>query len=421
MTYLEAYLKLVQDTPSPEIYHKFVALFVVGASAHRKVWLEVAHRRLFPNLYVVFVSSPGSYKGTAMSIGRSFFRADDNRRWITAPNRTTLAALLNRLSDEQTAQMEAGLPVNGTKVCFSDELVDFVGLRDLDRLTFLNDLYDGLEVFDNDTKTAGYDFIREPCLCLLGCTTRDMLSECLGRHGFNSGFASRTIFVSSEESTYKCLLESHKVDSSLRDRVLETLNWAQAQGGAMKITKEALTRYDAWQRDTDNFQRTTPLDSSVKALYARMPTQTAKLSMVYALADQRMEVIIEDVHSAISLMHIVEQNFEPLYRSSGQDSLAGYKMTILEALKTLGPIKVRDLYTIHWHNIPESKLSLVLNTLINSGYIEEVFIGDKPWIKMKTVEKEDKVKTLVKEVGKAAEFIGEDIVEDMVLDIGKYD
>lgn len=384
MNYINSYLELVRDTPAPEIYHKFVALFIAGSTAHRKVWVQIAHRRLFPNLYIVFVSSPGSYKGTALSIGRQFFKADDNRAWLTAPNRTTLAAMLNRLSEQQRASEEAGLTVNGTKICFCDELVDFVGTHDLDRLTFLNDLFDGLDVFDNDTKTAGYDYIKEPCLCLLGCTTRDMLSECLGRHGFNSGFASRTIFVSSEETTYKCLLEHNKPSEKSKTEIMDTLDWIQGQAGEMTIDAPAMKRYDEWQRTTDAFSRSTVLDSSVKALYARMPTQVVKLAMVYALCDKRMAVSLMDINSAISLINIVEQNFEPLYRCSGIDPTAGYRMTIYEAVKTMGPIALDDLFATHWHNIPENRLMSVLNTMINAGYLEEYYDDSKKiWYRLK--------------------------------------
>ena len=371
MNYLEAYLKLVCNTPSPEIYHKFTALFIAGAAANRKVWFSVAHRKLFPNLYVVFVSGPGSYKGTAMSIGRSIFNEDTTRHILTAPNRTTLAALLRGMHRDQQAAEAIGATINGTKICFCDELVDFVGLRDLDRLTFLNDLYDGTDKFDYATIARGYESIKFPCFCILGCTTRGMLTECLGKQGFDSGFASRTIFVSSEESTYKCFLSENNTDESGRNVITNTLSWIQSQHGSMSIEDAALKRYDQWQKELDDFRRTNTLDAAVQSFFSREPTQVAKLAMIYALCNMRRRITIEDVNSAISLMNIVEQGFEPLYRASGNDPDAGYRQTIIDSLNTMGTLRVDDLFATHWHNIPENRLTLVLNRLVNAGHIEE--------------------------------------------------
>lgn len=66
--YLNNYLRMVEDTESPRLFHVWSAISAVAASLGRRCFLPFGPMVLFPNHYVLIVGTPGTRKSTAASI-----------------------------------------------------------------------------------------------------------------------------------------------------------------------------------------------------------------------------------------------------------------------------------------------------------------------------------------------------------------
>ncbi|KKL23906.1 hypothetical protein LCGC14_2420760, partial [marine sediment metagenome] len=68
--WIRAYMEYTLDTESPDTYHFWTALTMLGASTKRQVWLDMKMLGpVFPNFYVILVGPSGARKSAAAGIG----------------------------------------------------------------------------------------------------------------------------------------------------------------------------------------------------------------------------------------------------------------------------------------------------------------------------------------------------------------
>ena len=57
--FISTYLKYVEPQESPAIFHTWTAISTIANVLRRRVWIERGYYTLYPNLYVILVSSSG--------------------------------------------------------------------------------------------------------------------------------------------------------------------------------------------------------------------------------------------------------------------------------------------------------------------------------------------------------------------------
>ena len=70
--WISSYLRYVQNTEPPGMYHLWCAITTISAILQRKCRLEWGSLTFFPNMYVVLVGPPAARKGTSMNLARGF-------------------------------------------------------------------------------------------------------------------------------------------------------------------------------------------------------------------------------------------------------------------------------------------------------------------------------------------------------------
>lgn len=292
-------------------YHKFAGLAVIAACLSYRVWLEIERfRPLYPNQYVLLIGEAASGKGTALSTVLGLlkpFREDIAiyEGSITAP------MLADKLSGPPHAHPEAGF---SEMFFLSSELADSLGMQEtasafVKRLTML---YTGdLDQFHHATRMHGDVQVEKAILTTLICSTMDWLCDNLQVSDVKGGFVSRClvsicpsewppkrVFATTYPDNWENLIER------LRRRVAHLLSLR----GKATLTTAARQEAEKWY-----LAKPLILDGDLRAAQARIKELTLKVSLLLAAANRvSLEIELEDVQEAISIVEAAKQSEQPL-------------------------------------------------------------------------------------------------------------
>jgi len=104
--YLNEYLRMVEDTESPRIFHIWAAVFAVSAALGRRCWLPFGVFDVYPNHYILLVGTPGTRKSTAASLTRKLLKASTGVRFAPADTGGQRQGLINALFGEESQAKE---------------------------------------------------------------------------------------------------------------------------------------------------------------------------------------------------------------------------------------------------------------------------------------------------------------------------
>ena len=73
--WLKAYLKYAEATEAPQHMHFWSGVSAVAGALRRKVWIDQAYFKWYPNFYIVLVAPPGIVsKSTTVGIAMDLLR-----------------------------------------------------------------------------------------------------------------------------------------------------------------------------------------------------------------------------------------------------------------------------------------------------------------------------------------------------------
>lgn len=198
---LTTYERLVEDYQFSDIFVKWSFLAGVSACLERRCWVDRnALGYVYPNMYVMLVGAPATFKTTTAKVVIDTFlkTLPEEARPIMCANQITPAALIKRLKD---AEGHPRLMSHGCSplFVFSGEFQVF--LNDIGGgsvISLLLDMFDKRrpgELWKKDTVMHSEEAMKNPALTVLGCTTNEHLAESKLLKLAGTGFTSRFIIV----------------------------------------------------------------------------------------------------------------------------------------------------------------------------------------------------------------------------------
>ena len=194
---------------------------------------------------------------------------------------------------------------------------------------------------------------------LMGITSK--VAEILTVDYFRSGFLARFIYVIADtpERTYESVAieqsaeqevvkQDEEMESIVRSIYDSTLYW-QKKGGTfprpVRMTDEALARFNSFKWDTGTYSKGHPNEDSIEPSRQRLALSIWKCAVLLAMYDKSDEVQVKHVLIAI---HYAEQWFTNLIRMAGAISASEWQREVdeLESLLTSkgGRMKYEDAY-----------------------------------------------------------------------------
>lgn len=361
--WIQAYLAYTNESESPEIFHRWVALSIIAGALRRSVWFEMDYFRYYPNLYVVLVSPPGRCKkSTAMRIGKGYlmqvpvvkFGVDSTSR--------------ERLITDLSSSMVDG---QSSMTSHSSEFATMLATSGMDMVVFLTDIYDSPEEWTHRTKSGGTSKIKSPCFNFMAGTTPDWISRAMPLDTVGIGLTSRILFIYSDEPRIRDPFpELSKAQHQLKELLIADLTTISTIQGQYILNPEAKAYYRHWHRNT-RLEESNIAESRLSGYHERKPSHLLKVAMVMTAGISDDLVIQQDtLIDALAFLKEIEDPMKRVFSSVGRNPLASdYEQVRDYIVDNDDGVKKNQLLDRFKHNMRREELDEVVDTLIAIGEI----------------------------------------------------
>ena len=391
-SFLDTYLRYVEDTESPRIFHIWSALSGVAACLGRRVTFPFGICDLFANHYILLVGPPGGRKSTAINIMSKLVRNATAIRFApsdTAGQRQGLIIAMEGINGSEDGglidELDAAIAAadletianiemridprdSHTMYICASEFNSFIGTNASEMITFLGKMYDG-ENYDYKLKNT-QNILIDPLLNMLGGTTPTNIASAFPPEAIGQGFMSRVILVFGSRK-FKKIPWPKPLDKDLAKKLSETYHWLYYElDGEITVANEA--------RDllTTMYDEEIELNDPRFVYYCeRRHIHLLKLTMLLAVARRDIVVSLQDVKEEQSILQLTEKFMPDALGEYGMSPLAAAKQKLVEFLQhAKGPVGSHILWALLQRDMKAVDFRNTLSDLVNANKIQEVRI-----------------------------------------------
>ena len=375
--WLREYLSYTIESESPDIFHFWTAVSMIGGALRRQVWIEQEIFQWVPNFYVILVGPPGvAAKSTSVRLGTKLLERIEGIKF--GPQSITWQALTQSL-EEATALIPFGdgefLPMS-CLTCSISELGTFLHPDEKDFMDVLVSLWDGqIEMWERKTKTQGENKIPNPWINVIGCTTPSWLRNNFPEAMVGGGLTSRIVFVYADKKrrliSYPGKViqrEEHKLHS---DKLVHDLQIISELKGEYILNDEATAWGDKWYATHWGNRPKHLASDRFGGYYARKQTHIHKLAMVIA-ASKRDELIIteEDLIFSNQMVTELEKDMAVVFQSIGLAETNKNVNEMLAYLKAFKSMTQKEIWRRMMPIMSSREFDEATNAAVKAGYIK---------------------------------------------------
>ncbi len=401
---LDLYLRYVEETESPRIFHIWSILSAVSACLGRRCYFDYGVDYIYPNIYVLLVGPPGGKKSTALKLAAKLVAEYTDVRFApddTAGQRQGLiVALENKQDDEEEKfKEELGLAEATSLDTLSAEALEkmsygsipdprdkhvlyvaapefgsFMGERSSAMLLFLNKMYDG-DPYHYKIKNT-QNRLGNAQLTIIGATTADDIADMFPPAAIGKGFMSRLILVHGD-LTYKDIARPKFGPADMKEQIGETLRKIHKEmEGPIGETEEAANFFNSIYK--------APIDiNDARFIYykERRHVHLIKTATLFAAARCSNVIELHDMQEAHALLSVTEKKMPEALGQFGLSPLGAAKQKMIEFLRAAdGPVSVNALWAVMHKEMKYSDFTPSLNDLLNAGDIEQLHSKHGPMV-----------------------------------------
>ncbi len=383
MDWITTYLEYTDGTPSPELFRKWAGISAIAGSLERRVWSSTARSALYPNLFVLLVSSPGIGKSIAIDPVAGLWHGTG--KLFVSPKNMSRAGLIDTLRDSSRKVMLNGELLEYTSLQLAvGELGVFIPAHDLDFLSTLNDLYDNPKYYRERKRGIGKEIkVDFPQLNMLAGSQPGYLAELLPEPAWTMGFTSRLIMVYAANGPVVSFFDAQEPRQELEETLALSLKENLNLNGAFVWSPEAKEGLESWHKSG---AKPVPTHSKLQHYTPRRALHVIKLSMIAAVSRSgEMLVEHEDFSRARDWLLEAEGLMPDIFREMLQKS----DKQIIEELhfylwqwqvKNKGNgMKSTGMYNFLQNRVPAEKVQRIIELAEKSGIIARQ-AGSDDWI-----------------------------------------
>lgn len=389
--FFRKYLEITSGGETPTFYRRWAILTAVGAWIGRGAYFQHGDMKVFPNMYVMLLGSPGARKSTAIKQAVKILKRAGYEYF--ASEKTTKEKFLLDLSgvdNEVDSDGFLDLKLEGDHAeCFiaADEFSDFFGNNLLDFVSLLGVLWDFEGVYKSKIKNGVSVEIPDPTISILGGNTQTTFANTFPPEVMGQGFFSRMIAVYAEPTHKKIAFPAAPSDEEV-EFLVEHLHAIRMHCvGELDITPEAIALvekiYMNWQ----------PIDDERFAHYGnRRMGHLLKLIIIHAAVRLSTTIEVEDVRYANTVLWHTEHFMPRAFGEYGRARNAGSTHKVLSIIESQdSPIEFGALWTKMDNDLSDlNELAEIVRGLSASGKIQTTdkgFLGNKkPVVELHTEE-----------------------------------
>lgn len=374
--WLDLFLDYTEGIPSPEIFRLWSGIAALAGAMERRVWIETARSKLFPNLYTLLVAPPGVGKSQAIShVTELWYTA---KGLHVAPDNVTKPALIDAIgaASRKLVLSETGLMEFHSLLVASSEFGVLVPAHDLEFLNTLNHIYDCPRNYRENRRSMGDNQvdITNPQLNILGGTQPAYLANLLPEEAWGMGFTARVIMVYSSKAINVPLFSAQAPRTAQFKELVLRLQTLVKQYGALDFTPECKAEIERWANDGC---KPVPTHSKLANYTSRRILHALKLSIIAAVSAGHSIIELRDFDRAREWLLLAEATMPDIFRemvgkSDVQviDELHYYCWQIW--IKEKKPVHVSRMIHFLQHRIPSDKILRVIDVAEKANILEKM-------------------------------------------------
>lgn len=276
---------------APEEYLVFSFLTIMSAILNKKVYINFASKKIYPNLWTVLVGKSSLYrKSTSINMAVKVLRKINEN--LLLPSEFSLERLFQIISER-----EVGL-------FWIDEFSSFFSQFHRGYMTggtsFFLQLYEGDLVIKRELIKGQYE-IREPCISIISATTLDGITASLKERELRTGLLPRFNFVVALND--RTLIPfpdniSERKFLNFMDKIFFIETHYDINRGNIEITEKARKIYERKFNETFA-NKELKLEPDLSAFLIRIFNSILKIALICAFLEKRKEIIEKDMRFAI--------------------------------------------------------------------------------------------------------------------------
>lgn len=372
--WLVTYTQFTSMSEAPQEYHLWTGLCLISAVLKRQVYKDRKRFVTWPNIYVFLVGPPGTKKSSAINIGEGILKQAPDLPFIV-DTFYTAPFLVSTLSSIATGYNPGRTPF----IILADEAPAFFRRAKYaeDLIPLLIRLYDCRSGGAGGTQLRGLENIVDPYGCGLFGVVPDILVDIMPPEVIRGGFASRVIWVYSED-TSRCFPFPEDIPDPNPDMERDLISDLGEIGnlkGEVQLTKECHKKYSDWYT---NHRRNvvTSVDDPRRIGYAnRKGEMVFKVMMLLSIAESNsLQIEAKHFEAALDLLEALEPDLPKVYRATTK---AGTIMNNVDRIKQYiekegGQVDRSSLTKYCWNNgIMLNEQVDALAQLASQGWLKE--------------------------------------------------
>jgi Protein of unknown function (DUF3987) len=374
--FISAYLDYASHGEAPRHMHFWASVSAVAGALQRKVWMDMAYFKWYPNFFIILVAPPGVVsKSTTAGIAMDILREVPGVRF--GPDVVTWPALISAFSDSTVSFSHEGTHhLMSSMTLASSEFGNLVKPNDMEMIDLLISLWDGKQgSFEKKTKGSGNDSIPNPWVNLIGCTTPSWIAGNFPEHMIGGGFTSRCVFVYADTKEKLVAYPSRHVPEGLAQRkalLVEDLTRISLLTGEYRLTEEAYVWGEAWYRRHYDVRPENLNQEQFLGYLARKQTHLHKLAMVLAASSSdSLEITKENLETADLMLTDLEPDMRFVFSKLGRSDISLHTEKLVSFVHSMQSVGYATAYR-HVHAFFPSMRDFedVLAGCVKAGFVK---------------------------------------------------
>jgi hypothetical protein len=360
----------------------WVGVSAVAGALRRRVWIDQAYFKWYPNFYIVLVAPPGIVsKSTTASVAMSLLRKVPGIKF--GPDVVTWPALVSAFAEGTETFLYGGLHhIMSAITLESSEFGNLLNPQDKQMVDLLVSLWDGKQgAFEKKTKHSGDDSVQNPWINMIACTTPSWIAGNFPEYMVGGGFTSRCVFVYADAKDHYVAYPGMHVPKDIHETeaklVHDLEHIALNVVGEYTLSKSATEWGESWYKHHYENRPENLDDDRFGGYIARKQTHVHKLAMVLqASSTDSMVITPEILQTAHQMVSDLEPDMQEVFGRIGRTEVSIQAERLLQYVKRRGRAEYTELYRFMHSAFPSMKeYEDILAGCIRAGHVVIKQIG----------------------------------------------
>lgn len=362
---------------APRHMHFWSGVSAIAGCLRRRVWIDQAYFKWYPNFYIVLVAPPGIVqKSTTAGIAMNLLRKVPGINF--GPDVVTWPALVSSFAEKTEGfEYNGGISIMSALTLESSEFGNLLNPQDKEMVDLLVSLWDGKPgSFEKKTKHSGNDSVENPWINLIACTTPSWIAGNFPEYMIGGGFTSRCVFVYADAKekfvAYPGLDVPANLEAQAQGLIEDLEHISKTLVGEYRLTPQAVAWGKAWYERHYSVRSANLDDDRFGGYIARKQTHIHKVGMVLAASSGDV-MLITDEHLAIAdqMVTDLEPDMQFVFSKIGKSETALYAERLIWFVHTKGKVPYHEAYRYVHSYFPSMRdFEDVLAGCLRAGYLK---------------------------------------------------